>query len=353
MFYWWTAVVSLSCLYNYVMVVIMVFEELHNHHYTEWIIANGIADSVNFLDILIQSRRAYRLMLKRKEKNLSVLLSEHFIEFAFFADLAAILPTDLMLLIRDDLSVLRVNRLFKTYRVWNFIDLTEIRTSCPNLFRILKLITTSANRFNPARLDDWIFSYDKIADPVVPICGSWRHEANCSFNEMGRNPIARDTYVDELSSFWSNSISAKFDANLPSGFFFRISELGNLHMNISDTIDAKMLPIKQYSKSLNPATWLPSPNYTFQNGFEIIDTLIGLVIFAVIVGDVGNMVTDMNANLSFGLSISGNFDQEMYIVKRGTLEVVSDDGQKVFVTLKEGTVFGELSILDIPGKFFN
>lgn len=58
--------------------------------------------------------------------------------------------------------------------------------------------------------------------------------------------------------------------------------------------------------------------------------------------------TDSNMHLHWIV----NF-QEMYIVKRGTLEVVSDDGQKVFVTLKEGTVFGELSILDIPGEFFN
>lgn len=39
----------------------------------------------------------------------------------------------------------------------------------------------------------------------------------------------------------------------------------------------------------------PSPTYSLQCVFEIIDTLIGLVIFAVIVGDVGNMVTNMNA----------------------------------------------------------
>lgn len=46
----------------------------------------------------------------------------------------------------------------------------------------------------------------------------------------------------------------------------------------------------------------------------------------------------------------GDIGKEMYIIKKGILEVVSDDGKKVFVQLKLGSFFGEISILNIKGN---
>ena len=39
----------------------------------------------------------------------------------------------------------------------------------------------------------------------------------------------------------------------------------------------------------------------------------------------------------------GDVGKEMYIIKRGKLDVVADDGREIYVTLGDGAVFGEVS----------
>lgn len=46
-------------------------------------------------------------------------------------------------------------------------------------------------------------------------------------------------------------------------------------------------------------------------------------------------------------AVAGEVGKEMYIVNRGRLQVVADNGKTVLATLKAGSYFGEISILNM------
>lgn len=47
------------------------------------------------------------------------------------------------------------------------------------------------------------------------------------------------------------------------------------------------------------------------------------------------------------LALAGEVGKEMYIVNRGRLQVVADNGKTVMASLKAGSYFGEISILNM------
>lgn len=64
---------------------------------------------------------------------------------------------------------------------------------------------------------------------------------------------------------------------------------------------------------------------------------------------------------TFNIFALGEVGKEMYIVNRGKLQVVTDNGKTVLATLKAGSYFGEISILNMgtagknlgkPSSFF-
>lgn len=55
----------------------------------------------------------------------------------------------------------------------------------------------------------------------------------------------------------------------------------------------------------------------------------------------------MRIQFDNGIGLAGEVGKEMYIVNRGRLQVVADNGRTVLATLKAGSYFGEISILNM------
>lgn len=56
---------------------------------------------------------------------------------------------------------------------------------------------------------------------------------------------------------------------------------------------------------------------------------------------------EQNIGYQYFFYVAGEVGKEMYIVNRGRLQVVADNGRTVLATLKAGSYFGEISILNM------
>ncbi|KIH60426.1 cyclic nucleotide-binding domain protein [Ancylostoma duodenale] len=192
-----------------------------------------------------------------------------------------------------------------------------------------------------ATIENWIFSYDKIPDPIFISCGvddnSNMTESDCSTDVIPPLRIFEDydnmtEEVDLAMTYWANR-----------------------SQTISFTKFVKQYALSFYWSALTLVTLGEQecePNLLYELILKLELRVYSPMDYVCKKGDVGT---------------------EMYIVKEGSVEVVSEDGTKVgflkmirtfgtvkreaykttlkvFVQLGEGTVFGELSILNIPGN---
>nr|CAD2178184.1 unnamed protein product [Meloidogyne enterolobii] len=354
--------------------------------------------------------------------DLKRLAKKYFHSFHFLMDILALLPFDLILLVNKGISLSRFNRLAKCYRVWQFVQMTNVRTNYPNAFRILHIVVVCVVLFHwnaalyfkisliygifTTDASAWEFNYLKNQDVWWVRCGQmlWAEipEGHCSFNEsgLGDPDIDRVNYLNEMVKYWENR-----------------------SMLVSFSNFSKQYSLSFYWSSLTLTTsgQQPYPTAAMHNSLEIFDTIVGVLVFAVIVGSVGNVVSTMNIgraeiqqlndgikfymkyrhaqiqdegvavlgtipprlrgelavhlhlenlrrielftecepSLLYELVIrftmkmfapndflcrSGDLAKDMFVLKRGTLDVLSDNGEH-YSRLTQGGIFGEMAIL--------
>ncbi|KAI1726519.1 ion transport protein domain-containing protein [Ditylenchus destructor] len=289
-YYYWTFFVYIGFLYNSFMCVIFVFDDTQGKLFRAWLIFNILFDIIFWLDILVNAK------LSMMEDGMTIrnwrrLAKRYFKSRQFAVDALAVIPTDFLLFTDTKYSLVRVNRLLKCYRVWDFVERTNMRTNYPNGFRIFHIVIVCVVLFHwnaalyfkisllhgifSTDFAAWEFNYVKIQDPIFSTCDILLSEGRevCGFNETGLDIDKRDEYREQMSSYWENRSET---------------------INFSNFTKQYSLSIYWSSLTLTTSGQQPWPTEALHNFLEVFDTIIGVLVFAVIVGSVGNVVVTMN-----------------------------------------------------------
>ncbi|CAI5448417.1 unnamed protein product [Caenorhabditis angaria] len=442
LYYYWTCLIATGILYNMLAMVIFIFDDVFLGYFVPWLTLNCIFDALFLLDIFVQCRMTFN------HEGSEVQYTKHLIRNYLrtsraVPDLISMIPVDVILFINPTVSLVRALKLVKAYRLFDFITLTQKRTDYPHAVKIAFLSTACYilfhwnacvyflfSLFEGLSEDDtsaFGFSYYKVFDPRFPTCHAF-FDNDCWFNEDEAGTLdlddERPKYMEKMYDYWVNR-------------HYKL-EMGNFSREYSMSLYWSALTITTCGQQ-------PWPSTSPQNMLEVVDTLIGVLVFATIIGSVGNVVTQMNqsvydfremmdgikfymkyrvvnldiqervlncfmylnthnqlydekeilevlpprfqANIAENLHMDtlkrvqlfGTCDarflrevvllvkqqvyspndylcrknekaKEMFIVKKGTLSVIDDDTGTELELLKEGSTFGELSIVHVRGN---
>ncbi|XP_031297003.1 cyclic nucleotide-gated cation channel alpha-3 isoform X2 [Camelus dromedarius] len=243
MYYHWLTIIATPVFYNWCLLVCRAcFDELQSEHLMLWLVLDYSADVLYGLDVLVRARTGFLeqgLMVTDADR-----LWKHYTKTLHFKlDMLSLVPTDLAYFkLGMNCPELRFNRLLKLARLFEFFDRTETRTNYPNMFRIgnLVLYILIIIHWNAC-------IYFAISKFIGFGTDSWVYP-NVSIPEYGR--LSRK-YIYSL--YWST---------------LTLTTIGETPPPVKD---------EEYL-------------------FVVIDFLVGVLIFATIVGNVGSMISNMNAS---------------------------------------------------------
>ncbi|NXD86628.1 CNGA2 protein, partial [Halcyon senegalensis] len=241
-YYRWLAVIAVPVLYNWCLLIARAcFSDLQKRYVVLWLVLDYISDSIYIGDIVIRLCTGF-LEQGLLVKDLKKLQNNYIHTLQFKLDALSILPTDLAYFaVGLHHPELRFNRLLHFSRMFEFFDRTETRTSHPNIFRISNLVL------------------------YILVIIHWNA---CIYYAISKAiGFGEDTWV------YPNITDPEY------GYLTR----------------EYVYCLYWSTLTLTTIGETPPPVRDEEYLFVIFDFLIGVLIFATIVGNVGSMISNMNA----------------------------------------------------------
>ncbi|KAG7274126.1 hypothetical protein CRUP_011461, partial [Coryphaenoides rupestris] len=311
-YYRWLFVIAAAVLYNWVLVVARAcFDKLQLNNYICWLVLDYLAD----LGLLVKDHAKLRDNYVRT--------------FQFKLDVLSILPTDLAYIATGiHTPQLRLNRLFRFPRMFEFFDRTEMRTNYPNIFRICNLVL------------------------YILIIIHWNA---CIYFAISKSlGFGSDTWV------YPNTSDPEY-GSLTRGYVYclywstlTLTTIGEMPAPVRDEeylFQARIDAIKHYMHF--PQSSAKNWRAAHQAGLDYLWTNKKAVDEQEVLK---NLPNKLRAEIAINVAPAdpekvpattsagkGDIGKEMYIIKEGKLGVVAEDGVTQYALLTAGSCFGEIS----------
>ncbi|XP_071054283.1 cyclic nucleotide-gated cation channel subunit A isoform X2 [Onthophagus taurus] len=397
--YKWLMVVSLAVLYNVIFVLgRAVFWELNNTSPPLWWTLDYLCDAIYILDTLIRAHEGY-LEQGLLVTDLQKLRSHYFQSKKWRTDVLSLLPTDIFYVwfppYECDIKVpcpviIRLNRLFRLPRLWEWFEKTETDTNYPNVFRICKvvlailvLIHWNACLYFAISFaigfgsDNWVYNLNGTVNATLMRQYIYSfYWSTLTLTTIGETPVPENDaeYLFVVADFLAGVlIFATIVGNIGS----MISNMNIARVDFQNRMDGvkQYMAFRKVGRELEGRvirwfayTWAESGALDEERVLGALpDKLKAEIAIKVHLETLQKVriFKDCEPGLLEALVLKlrlqvfspgdyicrkGDVGKEMYIVKRGRLQVVADDGKTVLATLGAGSVFGEVSVLDIAGN---
>ncbi|XP_061862739.1 cyclic nucleotide-gated olfactory channel [Colius striatus] len=241
-YYRWLAVITVPVLYNWCLLIARAcFSDLQETYCVLWLVLDYVSDSIYVVDVVMRLHTGF-LEQGLLVKDLKKLRDNYIHTLQFKLDVVSILPTDLAYFaVGWHHPELRFNRLLRFSRMFEFFDRTETRTSHPNVCRISNLVL------------------------YILVIIHWNA---CIYYAISKAiGFGEDTWV------YPNVTDPEY------GYLTR----------------EYVYCLYWSTLTLTTIGETPPPVRDEEYLFVIFDFLIGVLIFATIVGNVGSMIANMNA----------------------------------------------------------
>lgn len=394
----WLLVVTLTVLYNaFVLIVRQTFTQLQDEGWKLgiWLLLDYTADTLYIIDMIIQSRTSYidkGLLVKKAPKMLI-----HYIKSrAFKLDVASLIPFDFLYIIPaigPGYLIVRLNRLLRFHRVFQFFHQEESRTNYPNVLRIINLLMylslfihwNACFYFLISKgigfgSDEWVYpnttleGYDSLSRQYL-FSLYWSTLTLTTIGELP-GPVIEVEYLFVIFDFLAGVLIFATIIGLIGGIISNMNirkthfqhRLDNIkqymrYRNVDKALQRRVIKWFNYlwtnNQSLDEASILESLPDKLHAEIAIhvhFETLQRVKIFEQCEA---SFLEELVLKLAPQVYSPGDFvcrkgdvGKEMYIIKKGKLEVLGDNNETV-ATLSDGSYFGEISILNIKNKAGN